>query len=147
MTWLVRANKSILNLCEIVPFPRASHISPNRIMIISHMQNARTMNVCKMHIFCTLILHVFFISVKKYIFGAAHILHICPVFRILHICKLSLVHMCKLCAKYSEQYAQNVCSIFKGWLQFTINRAGFIKLSNKKSEHISGNNDQDNSVH
>ena len=92
----------------------------NDYMHNAHMQHARTMHVCKMHTFCILcILHIFCIYAKKYIFGAAHIPRICPIlckfFCNLHICKLTLnnkLHTCKLRAKYSQQYAQNVCSIF-----------------------------------
>ena len=87
-----------------------------------------TMHICSMRVLCVYakcihsaylysahILHI----CKIYIYGAAHILRICPIFCkffcILHICKLSLsnkLHTCKLCAKYSQQYAQNECSIF-----------------------------------
>ena len=78
----------------------------------------RALHMCKCihsaYLYSAHILHM----CKKYIFGAAHITRICPIlckFFFLHICKLTLnnkLHTCKLRAKYSQQYVQNVCSIF-----------------------------------
>ena len=103
------------NLVTYIQHMRKSH---NDYMHNAHMQHARAMHVYKIHTFCILVFCTYFAYMQKiYIFGAAHILRICPIFCkfYLHICKFTLnnkLHTCVLCAKYSQQYVQNVCSIF-----------------------------------
>ena len=61
------------------------HLSHNDCMHNAYMQHARAMHVCKMHAFAHFYSESILHKCKKYIFGAAYILHICPVFHILHI--------------------------------------------------------------